>query len=80
MHNKRIAQLGQISDAVDVVGKVRPIFQTKTVSAGRNILSWQGRVILQRVLVLNIICFEIGVAVVVLAIFNMRFETEGHAT
>src|SRR5205814_6036203 len=50
LHHIRIAKLGEISDAVYVTGKVRPVFQAKPVSTGRNILSDLGRLVYVRVL------------------------------
>ena len=36
LHDEGIAQLRNINDAVDVIGKVRAVLQTDSVSSGRN--------------------------------------------
>src|SRR6187399_1627600 len=38
LHDKWIAELCEIGDAVDIISKVRPVFQTDPVSSGGNIL------------------------------------------
>jgi hypothetical protein len=54
LHNVLIAQFREVSDAVDVFGKIRPIFQAKPVPIGRNILSRHVRLIYVRVLIINV--------------------------
>src|SRR5437762_6143045 len=80
LHNILITQLCQISDAVDIIGKIRPIQQAEPVTPSRNVLSWHGRLILVRILVLDVVSFELGPAVLVLAIFDAGIKANGHAT
>ena len=77
LHHIRIAKLGEVSDAVDVIGKVRPIFQAKPVSPGRNTLPRHGRLIQVRVLILNVKGFYPRLTVLVLPIINNGIEADG---
>src|SRR5437773_746990 len=70
----------QVSDAVDVFGKIRPILQAEPVTPGRNTRSWHSRVIYVRILVLDVIRLDLGPAVVVFSIFDSGIKTNGHTT
>src|SRR5205823_12558445 len=80
LHNERIAQFGEASGAVDVVGKIRPVLQAEPVTPGRNARSWHTRVIYFRILVLDVISLDLGPAVVVLSIFDSGIKANGHTT
>src|SRR5437762_1060507 len=69
-----------VSDARDIVGKVRSILQAEPVSAGRNALSWHSSFIYFRILVLDVISFESCPAGVVLSIFDSGIKANGHTT
>src|SRR6202040_2823310 len=49
LHHERIAQLRNVHDAVDVIGKVGAVLQADSVSSGRNCSARQTRTIYQRV-------------------------------
>src|SRR5205814_9817332 len=77
LHHIRIAKLGEISDAVYVTGKVRPVFQAKPVSTGRNILSDLGRLVYVRVLIIDVKGFYPRLAGLVLSIIDNGIEANG---
>ena len=77
LHNKWIAKLGEIGDGVDVISKVRPVFQAEPVAAGGNILSNSRGSIQQWILILNIPRFEPRLAVVVLPVIDNWIEADG---
>src|ERR1700757_1202120 len=58
LHDVRIAKLRNVRDGVYVIGKVRPIFQAKPVSIGRDILPRHVRLIYIRVLIINVKSLE----------------------
>ncbi|KAF5408982.1 MAG: hypothetical protein Udaeo2_08470 [Candidatus Udaeobacter sp.] len=64
LHNKLIAELGEIGDAINIVCKVGRICQANPVSSGRNVFSRNVGFIQVRILVLEIIRFEPRLAVV----------------
>src|SRR4030095_1148184 len=51
LHHVSVSQLGQVRYSENVSSNIRPIFKTKPVSSGRNVLSGHGRLIQVRVLI-----------------------------
>ena len=80
LHDIWIAKLGEIGDGVDIIGKIRAIFQTKPVSPGRNTLPRDRRLIQVRVLILNVKGFYPRLTVLVLAVINNGIEADGGST
>ena len=76
LHDKCVAQLGNVSDAVDIVGKVRAIFNAQSVAPGGDRSSGHSRAIDQRVLVLYVVSLELGHAVIALAVADVRFKSD----
>src|SRR6266436_639501 len=77
LHHILIAKLRDVRDAIDVIGKVCPIFQAETVSRGRNLLPHLGRLIYIRVLVINKKGFYLRLTVLVLPIIDNGIEADG---
>src|SRR5260370_150849 len=79
LHNERIAHFCDVRDTIDTLGKVGPIFQTDPVSPCRNIRARRSRLIQIRILILYVIRFEPGPAVVVLSIVDVGIKANVHA-
>src|ERR1043166_8302762 len=80
LHHVWVAKLRHIDNAVDVIREVGAIFQADTITAGRHRAARQARSIYQRILVLKVIGFELGHAVIIRAVVNLRLKTKRDAT
>src|SRR6266480_349035 len=80
LHHILIAKLGDVRDGIYIISKVRPIFEAKSVSSGRNLLPRYVRLIYFGVLVLNKKGFQSRLTVLVLAIINNGIEADGGST
>ena len=74
LHNPLVAEFGDISDAVDVLGKISSIFQTEPVSSSGDILSRYPCLIQIRILILDVIGPDLGRTAVVLPIIYGRIK------
>src|ERR1051326_923274 len=77
LHQVRIAKLCEIRGRVNVVGKVRAIFQAKTVPTGRDILTDLRGLIDVRVLIINVKRLYPRLTVLVFAVIDNRIESDG---
>src|SRR6266496_892970 len=76
LHYVWIAELGEIGDAINIVYKVGRICQANPVSPGRNVFSRNVGFIQVRVLILEVVCFEPRLAVIV--VIHGRIQAHGY--
>src|SRR6266540_2903072 len=79
LHHVLVAQFRSVRDTVDVISKVRPIFQAQPISPGRNTVPRHSRLIQVRVLILNVKGLYPRLPVLVLPIINNGIEADGGA-
>src|SRR4029450_7548538 len=79
LHQESITEFGEVSDAVDAFGKIRPVFQAEPIPSSGNTLSRHGRLIQLRILILQVIGFEFRPAFVVLPILDAGIKPDGQA-
>ena len=79
LHDKRIAELREIGDSVDVFSKICPVLETKTIPAGRNILTVLTCLIEVWILILDVKRFYLRLAAIILAVIDRWLEADCRA-